>query len=273
MLTFTSNDGQAIRTFADWATWGLPETRRLQHWKEGRSAFELARAWTETETPHAPPDLQHILDFCPHTRGLILDRGVVEHETPLPFGSRGPRCHDLVLWGRRADNRFLLSIEAKADEPFGATIACELEKALKRPVTRFPDRLHWLTCGLLDTPAFTAPNRLNPAIADISYQLLTAIGGTVVEAARGNAHAAIFLVHEFRTALTRDEKMDRNGDALDGFLRAFQAAQGLADQGLPLVSGHMIGPIPLRPILISPSFPAHIPLYIGKLRTDRTASL
>ncbi len=74
-------------------------------------------------------------------------------------------------------------IEAKADESFGGKVAEELRKARKRPVTRFPERLDWLTRSLLGLPAFEDDQFLvlSDVVANLPYQLLSAIGGTLLE--------------------------------------------------------------------------------------------
>lgn len=273
MLTLTNNDGRAVCSFAEWAAWGLPETRRRAHWKEGRSACELAREWTRAGVPLTPDSVASLFARNQWTRGLAVEGGVIERETPLPFGPRGPRCHDLALWARNGESKVLICVEAKADESFGATVAEELAKALARPATRFPARLSWLTRGLLGVDAFADTNArvLHPRIAGLPYQLLPAIAGTLLEAARDGAHAAIFLVHEFRTELTHDEKMERNAEALDRFLRLFLAHGQESRTGLR--GGEVIGPLTLRTPEVpgNPPLPRSIPLFLAKLRTDRKA--
>ena len=274
MLTIWNNEGTEIRSLPDWARCGLPETRRKQHWKEGRSAFELARAWTGTGKPEAPENLVGLLAPGAARGEIVYERAIVECETPLPFASRGPRCHDLAVWARRGDSLLLICVEAKADESFGATVTEELAKARTRPVTRFPDRLSWLTSGMLGISAFPAGmgGVLNPAIAGIHYQLLSAIAGTLLEAERVGASETVFLIHEFRTHLTRDENMDRNREALNQFLGMFLRAHGCAADP-DLKPGQVIGPVTLRSVGCSagPPFPTGRPLYIAKLRTDCTS--
>ncbi|MFZ0393271.1 MAG: hypothetical protein WAL73_05435 [Terracidiphilus sp.] len=252
----------------------MPESRRL-HWKEGRSAYELGREWTINGVPATPGCVDELLNSHSATRCSVLDRGVTEFETPLPFGSRGARCHDLVLWGARGDSRLLVCVEAKADEPFGGDVAAELQNARKRPVTRFPDRLAWLTACLLGIPAFvdTRQQVLNPQIANLPYQLLTAVAGTLLEADRQRVDAAVLLIHEFRTHLTSDENLAQNARCLDEFLRTFLPAQQYAGSECSLDSAQMLGPIQLHPARpgVRPGFPTRIPLFLGKIRTDRMA--
>jgi hypothetical protein len=74
-----------------------------------------------------------------------------------------------------------ICVEAKADESFGGKVTEELRKARKRPSTKFPERLDWLTRSLLGFPAFKDDQLLVPSdvVANLPFQLLSAIGGTV----------------------------------------------------------------------------------------------
>jgi hypothetical protein len=145
---------QQIRSFGDWEKHALPPGRKALHWKESHSAYELGRSWTRSGEPAGPAELVQLLESQESTRGTVITSGITERQTILPFGDRGPRCHDLALRAERNDGVMTICIEAKADEPFGATVAQELRKAKKRPVTRFPERLDWLTRSLLGVPAF-----------------------------------------------------------------------------------------------------------------------
>jgi|SRR5579872_152489 len=166
-----------------------------------------------------------------------------------------------------------ICIEGKADEPFGRTVAEELRKARQRRETSFPERLDWLTCSLLGMSAFKddAHLVLSDGISGLSYQLLAAIAGTLLEAGIQEATAAVFVVHEFRTKATSDTKLQANADALNSFLRLFQSVNGGLDDDVQLQLGEMIGPISIieRPVSGAVKMPCQIPLFIGKIRTDR----
>ena len=63
--------------------------------------FELGRSWTAHGEPALPRELMELLDSHEGTRRTVILSGVTQHETTLPFGTRGPRCHDLVLEANR----------------------------------------------------------------------------------------------------------------------------------------------------------------------------
>lgn len=266
-LVLRGYNGGSIASLDDWASHGLPPDRARRHWKDGRSAMELARCWTSAGIPRVPEQLTRLFASHPLTQNVAISSGTVEHATPLPFGPGGPRCHDLALQAHNGGDLVTICIEAKADEPFGGCVANELVEARKRPSTKFPERLDWLSRSLLGIAAFNGADRtsLNPAAAILPYQLLTGIAGTLVEADRQGCGLAIFVVHEFRSHATDDERMRENAKTLDGFINLLWATNEHDRECPPhLCPGHLIGPVRLRNRAGAP----HIPLLIGKVRTD-----
>jgi hypothetical protein len=269
------HSGEPIKNFADWKEYALPLQRRKLHWKVGRSACELGRVWTANGEPAVPRDLAQLLDSDEDTKGIAILSGITECETPLPFGQHGPRCHDLALLAEQDGRPITICIEAKADEPFGSTVAKELIHAKKRPLTKFPERLDWLTRSLLGLPAFESerPAMLSAGVVDLPYQLLSGIAGTLLEAVRREAAKAIFVIHEFRTSATEDAKLEANSIALNYFLRSLLSTNDGGSKNANLENGQLIGPIKFghRGAPGTTEFPCHIPLFIGKIRTDLTA--
>jgi|SRR5579872_132200 len=76
--------GQPIRSFADWEQHSLPPERKVLHWKEGRSAFELGRSWTSGGEPTVPAELVQLLESHEGTKRTVIKSGITEHETTLP---------------------------------------------------------------------------------------------------------------------------------------------------------------------------------------------
>ncbi len=262
-----------IRSFRDWEASALPPGRKLKQWKEGRSEFELGRIWMERGEPSVPAELLRLLDSHESTRGTVIRSGITQLETTLPFANRGPRCHDLALLADHDGSTVSICIEAKADESFGRAVGAELLAARNRtPRTKFPDRLDWLTSSLLGIPAFADDERkvLSDEITSMPYQLFSALGGTLLEADLQGARKAVLVVHEFRTPLTTDVKMNANASALDGFLQLVLASNGSTDTNFGLEPGQLYGPVSIidRPIVGTSKMPCHIPFFVGKIRTD-----
>jgi len=84
----------------------------------------------------------------------------------------------------------------------------------------------------------------------------------------------VLVIHEFRTIKTEDVNLDANAAALNHFLRLFLSANNAAvNEDFELESGQIIGPILItdRSVEGPIKIPYHIPLFIGKIRTDRLA--
>jgi hypothetical protein len=88
------------------------------------------------------------------------------------------------------------------------------------------------------------------------------------------ATMAIFMVHEFRTPATNDDKFDSNANALNRFLSLFHSRNGGPDEDIELRPGELLGPISIvnRPDAGLPRMPSP-PLFIGKVRTDTRGRL
>jgi len=267
-LRIQGSDDVVVETLEQWRIHGLPP-ERVGHWKPGRSACELGTSWNRSGTVCVPQEIEAMLQSHAGTRGAIIHSGFIEHETVLPFSAVGPRCHDLFLLGNCSDKSpLVLSIEAKADESFDAAIEEKIVK-LSGKKSNFPTRLEWLTYYLFDESAFTdfEERILKQTYARMPYQLFAAVGSLCLEANRYGAQRAVLIVHEFRTNLTEDKKMDVNANALYDFLnqlwvrnasRRAVANFGVFEGPLTMQSGSF-GGVP---------FPKNIYLYVGKLRTD-----
>jgi hypothetical protein len=273
-LKISGYAGQSIHSFCEWEKYAMPPHRKRMHWQEGRSAFELARLWTpKGGAPAVPPLLTQLLNSHDATRSTVVLRGITEHETPLPPPDvHGPRCHDLTLFAEQGRALITICIEAKADESFGATISGELRKAEKRPGTRLPERLDWLTYSLFGLPAFKdeARKTASDQIRNLPYQLLTAMAGTLLEAENQQSCKAVLVFHEFSTPKTSPQKMKINARELNRFFQFLLLHNGAANEDFALEPDELLGPLPL----IERSFdgfrklPYEIPFFVAKIRTE-----
>lgn len=220
-----------------WQEWSQP--KRSCQWKEGRSAMCLAQAWFNDEGEVAvPAELQALLFSHPRLEGLQILTGVPEKVTALPERGEG-RNHDLWLQGRTPADRVTICIEAKADEPFGNESVVEyrnrsLQRRNKGIPTRAPERI--------DSLLQLVGDKKGAIWADIPYQLLTAISGTVLQARIDESNCAVFIVHEFHTSLTDPDKLRGNAEAFEMFVRVLT---GMPDrevqEGLLCAAGIMGG--------------------------------
>src|SRR4051794_29362209 len=108
-----TDESTTIHSVEDWYDFAPPMGRR-KHWKDGRSAKEVAKAWCTVKGIAAPAELLALLRSHPSTFGFRLATVIPECRTHLRGESGGPRRHDLVLFGTASAGRVLVGVEAKA---------------------------------------------------------------------------------------------------------------------------------------------------------------
>jgi hypothetical protein len=127
-VDLANRDGLAIMSLDEWAQLGKPAS--ADHWKAGRSAYELARDWTEGDAATARLSS---LSVCPAFAGVELLDGVVEKRTQFDDDPHGPRNHDLLLRARLPSGTAVtVGVEGKADESFDVPLWRYRELGLQR---------------------------------------------------------------------------------------------------------------------------------------------
>ena len=250
-IPIENDRGDRIRSLADWQRLAPPTSPR--HWREYRSAFELAHAWTEGT---GASQLASLLAAREGLAGLRLERGIAERRSWFDDIPGGPRHHDLLVSGGFAAGRLVVGIEAKADEPFDRDLAGFCLAARRRHgETRAPERLDRLTRAF-----FGATLAGDRSLAGLRYQLLAALAGTLVEAPRFGAAAAVLVVQEFITPETDALKRHRNARDLD----AFVARLGREPRVAAPSGSWLAGPFTVPG---NRHLPGDVPVYVGKLVT------
>lgn len=257
-VTLRSQAGDQILTIDDWHRCAPP--KRNIHWQQGRSAWELANAWCSSGTPMMPSELKTLLDSCNLTEGVVIDEAIAECQIRFDELRGEPRNANLALVGTAGGKKIAITIEAKADEPFGELVGDALSLAIERGVENHRSGAVQRIDGLARA-LFRARQGREPKVSDLRYQLLTAAAATVAFAKQRNASIAVFVVHEFVTDETKDELHRRNSDDLKAFL------ERLSGQALPLAdTSQLLGPFVLPS---SELFPEGGTLWVGKIRTNR----
>jgi hypothetical protein len=245
--------GHPIATLADWERHAPPKSSH--HWVDGRSAKEVARAWISGAGTTLPEEVHALLSSHPRF-GPVLSWDC-EPEAKLRFDSfpGEPRNSDLCVIAADSVGPYVLAVEAKADEPYGETLAeafaAALERRIENPRSNGIARIEGLAALLLRPRTATSPK------ADVlRYQLLTACAGAVAEAVRRKVTRAVMLVHEFITPATVDKNHDRNAGDLQQFLHRLAG-----DPVERLIDGQLYGPFSLPG--------AHgIELFVGKVKRN-----
>lgn len=114
---------------------------------------------------------------------------------------------------------------------------------------------------------------MSSQIRGLPYQLFAAMAGTLLEAESQRSSKAVLVIHEFRTEKTEDEKIEHNARELDSFLHFVLQQNGATSDNFNLHYGQLVGPLPLleRAVGGVRKMPHDIPLFVGKVKTDRTA--
>lgn len=244
---------QPILTLADWPRPKNPVTQ----WQAGRSAMELARAWTRSSGGCSPPaELSALLRSHPAFADARIVSGTPEDLVTFDKFS-GPRNADLNLFCESPRGAVVISIEAKADESYGGTVGDRLKAAKKRKEAGLPSNAAARVEMLLQR---LAPQAAHPDA--LPYQLLTATAAALMLGTSHGAVAVLLLIHEFINGTrdsgekaTDDDRVAANASALNLFMKAVSGGEVAS-----IVAPSILGPFPVA------GWPPS--LYIGKLRTD-----
>lgn len=173
---------------------------RALHWRDGRSAKELAKAWCrDGALPCPPQDVLALLATVPRLSQLEFLIGYPELRVRFDDAPGEPRNTDLAVLCQGPSSRVAISIEAKATESFGRAVGEEIIAAAAQ--WAFSERASKLR-RLQNLVTTLLPKRQDgqARLSELRYQILTAVAGTWAFAAELAAPVAVFLVHEFLPA-------------------------------------------------------------------------
>lgn len=203
------------------------------HWKDGRSAKEVAKAWCRPGGATAvPSDLLVLLRSHELTADLEIATAIPEQRTPLRGERGGHRHHDLLLLGRAQGKRVVVGIEAKTDEPFDQPLGERIVPArallAKGEKTGQLDRIKSLSTAVFGRSAVTPDEEPDSSLAPLPYQLLAGVAGTLIEAQQREAALAVLAVHAFHSSGLDSEAEERNRRDFEAFVRALPGGAHVA---------------------------------------------
>lgn len=212
--------GKQITSVDDWLDAAPPQNPNL-HWKDGRSAKELAK-YMINGNGYIPKEIEDILVQLGCSPNITFC-GEPEAVTGLE-GRGGGRHHDLLLV---QENEVVVGIEAKSDEDFGEVVHKELfgNSDYKELLDSVPDNKFARINSLYnDIYGYDLYKNM-----DLRYQLLTATAGILKGSKKANASKAILLVLTLKKENCYSErKVESNLHDLDNFIESL---------GTPLKNG------------------------------------
>lgn len=228
-LVVHGTDAAIIDSVSEWLEHAPPAKGEAQ-WVAGRSARESAEAWFRTGAVKLPSELLSTLRSHRMTTALTIHSAVPEMWIPLDTFKGNTRNADVVLYGSYPEGSAVVTVEAKADEPFGRLIGEYYDsKNEMGSRSKVPDRIDALSRVIFG-------RSLDSTIRDLRYQLLHGVAACLIEAGLKGASLAVFLVHEFVTDKTRKELREANR----ADLKEFVVALGL---NADIKHGSLVGPI------------------------------
>jgi len=243
-------DGHEIRSVDEWFRWAPPK-RGAFHWKDYRSAKELARSWFRSGTALPPAELVSLLTPTFGSE-LAFEEAMPERTADLDdFEGEGRNC-DLVVVCQAGVRRVVISVEAKADEPFGnSTVGDYYDQTLDSD-SSVPKRIEQLSNALFG-------RQPDEVIRRLRYQLVHAAAASLIEADSQDAECGVLLVHEFISTGLSNPKLEQNAKDWAAFVRAFPQLAGATVQ-----TNQILGPVAVPG---GGRVPAAMPLYLGKIVT------
>ncbi len=223
--------------------------------------MEAARAWLEGGGERLPREIDAALSAHPAFGPVLRWDAQVEVQLHFDAFAGEPRNSDLVVNATDVHGTYVIAVEAKADEPFGDTVAKTLVAAERRHEEN--PRSNGVVRVLQLRQALFGPMDGGdglPAAEGLRYQLLTACAGALAEATRRGYTRCLMLVQEFQTVRTQPEKHDTNARDLNAFLTRLSrgAVTGVA-------AGEIVGPFTVPG---SARISKSVQLYLGKVTRD-----
>jgi hypothetical protein len=201
-----------ILTVEDWFNY-CPPKQKEKHWVDGRSAKEMAKFWMNEKKRN---DFQIFIQQA--IANFNYGYSVPEYESAFDsYGS--PRQHDLLI--SSADSKTVITIEGKADEPFGKMSFDEnfndaFNKKKQNDDSKAFDRMVNLAENYF---------KKNEKIKNIMYQLAYWFSGSICDVIKFDAEKVVMVLQEFRSKLTTLENLDRNHQEFEKFVEFISTEQ------------------------------------------------
>lgn len=179
-----------------------------KHWKDGRSAAELAHAWWDG----VPAVVAAILATDSVLADAACERVVFEKRSRMPGAGAATRT-DVMAYFSSGAGPVVMAVEGKAGEPFDEIVE------------------EWLEGGTSPASAANRRDRLDEVcklvgcqlaeVAHLRYQLLVRTAAALGEAKTAGAARALVIVQSFDRVATGSEDFFRFAKAIGAPVREF----------------------------------------------------
>lgn len=207
-IVITTEDGVVINSTEKWRELA-PPMEPILHWKDYRSAKELAKSIFENGT--LVPKIVSVLERfnIPVPEDM---HGVPEKATELRWGCGGPRKHDLFFIDN--NSTIVIGIETKADEPFDKSVKDKRKIAKKNADggKNMSARLDGILNYLYNN--YPPDNK-----EDLMYQLLSATAGVILEAEDKKINQACVMFLIFNSDRLDENKKKKNEEDWQKFCK------------------------------------------------------
>lgn len=187
------------------------EVDQARHWKEGRSAYLLAKLFTTPtiENSNGLTALKEVLNLF-GCRVKEFSKGVIEKEVRIDEFPNG-RVNDLCLWGvEESGKKICTYIEAKVDETFGSTIVQTIKRGMDRSSE---SHLYARAMGMM-----TVLNLKYEEVMHMKYQLLAYLTSGIVGSS--NAEVIFLPIIAFKTKFCNRFRLQLNENDYTMFMDA-----------------------------------------------------
>ena len=229
-----------ITTVDDWLQ-HCPPMDSSRQWVPKRSAVEMANFWVKSECQN-----EFISFLKTYDKDLAFQYAVPEIATKFD-NYKNARKNDLCIFASSRNRQVLISIEGKADEPFGDNLFGQQWINSINEVNSSSKKLNRIV-GLYQR--FDQQND----ILKLRYQLTYWLAGSIDEAIRNNIDTVYLIVQEFHSDQTTNKKVTTNKNDLDNFIEFISKSRYKTVE-----PNKVIGPV-------SNEFTKNINLFIGKFQ-------
>ena len=213
----------------------------------------MAKSWFRAPEAAPPEELLLFLHRSFPPGQVILTDAYPECIVALDRFGGEHRNTDLLVVGTAGPQKLAISIEAKADEPFGdQLVGPYYDRRRAVPGSNLPARIDALSRALFNRD-------LDSGIRSLRYQLLHGTAGALIAAKGHSSDVSVFLVHEFISDRLNPAKLERNKTDWQAFVNTL-----VPDHAIVFYASSAIGPIQVPG---GQFVPADIPLYLGEIRT------